>query len=223
MTKGYHRFTAEELAWIEANSTPPRKALAAEFACRFDRGEVTNDQIHSLCKRKGWLTGRTGQFRVGERRSDHPARKGVCAPGCEKGWFKKGHRNGTAQKRHQPIGAERITRDGYVSRKVNDDMPLHKRWLCVHIINWVAVNGPVPEGHRLKSLDGDKRNCIAENWIAIPMLMAPLLNGKHGRDYDTAPAEVKPTIMAVARLHDRINKVRGGTGRAESPAISAIR
>jgi hypothetical protein len=32
--------------------------------------------------------------------------------------------------------------------------------------------------------------------------MLPRLNGKgsRGRDYDTAPAELKPTIMAVAKL-----------------------
>lgn len=217
MTRPYRKFRTDELAFIEANSTLPRKELAAKFAARFGRADVTAEQIHSLCKRKGWLTGRTGQFRAGERRPDHPARKGVSAPGCEKGWFKKGHRNATAQSRHQPIGAERITPDGYLSRKINDDLPLHRRWKSVHVINWEEMHGAVPKGHRLKCVDGNKANCAAENWIAIPFSMAPLLNR---RDYDTAPDEVKPTILATAQLHDRINKVKCGTGRAESSAVS---
>ena len=73
--------------------------------------------------------------------------------------------------------------------------PVHKhRWL------WEQANGPVPKGHRLKCLDGDKTNCDPSNWEAIPMALAPRLDGRFGRGYETAPAELKPAIMATARI-----------------------
>ena len=53
-----------------------------------------------------------------------------------------------------------------------------------------AADGPVPDGHRLKCLDGDKTNCDPSNWEAVPMALAPRLNGRFGRGYDTAPAEL---------------------------------
>jgi hypothetical protein len=143
--------------------------------------------------------GRTGQFAPGNV-SHNKGRKGSCAPGCEKGWFKQGVRGGIAAKLYKPIGTERVTIDGYVEHKVNDDLPLKNRWAAVHRINWQAAHGPIPAGHRLKCLDGDKSNTTPDNWACIPIAMGPRLNGKHGRGYDTAPAELKPTIMVTTRL-----------------------
>lgn len=154
--------------------------------------------FNALCKRKGWMTGRTGCFVPGQV-SHNKGKKGICPPGCEKGWFKKGVRQGVATKLYQPIGTERIM-DGYLERKINDDMPLQARWKAVHYLNWEAVHGPVPDGWCLKNLDGNRLNVEASNWEAIPRGMLPRLNGRYGRDYDMAPDELKPTIMAIAKL-----------------------
>jgi hypothetical protein len=40
----------------------------------------------------------------------------------------------------------------------------------------------------------------------IPVGMLPRLNNQWGREYDKAPAELKPTIMAVAKLEHRIRE-----------------
>lgn len=35
------------------------------------------------------------------------------------------------------------------------------------------------------------------------------LNGRFGRDYDTAPSELKPTILAIAKLEHKARELRG--------------
>ncbi len=192
-------YSAEELAWIEDNKHLPRRDLHADFRERFDRQDVSQTNLTALCKRKGWLTGRTGQFVKGQEPANK-GKKGFCAPGSEKGWFRKGERRGVATKLYKPIGTERISKDGYIERKIHDGMPLQSRWRAVHLIRWEEQNGPLPAGYALKCLNGDKADTDPANWQAIPRALLPRLNGRFGRGYDTAPAELKPTIMATAKL-----------------------
>lgn len=201
-------YTEAELSWIKACSDLPRPEAHALFVQVFGRQDVSLSNFNALCKRKGWMTGRTGQFVKGERRADNPSRKGHAPPGCEKGWFKPGVRRGVATKLYQPIGTERMSKCGYRERKVNDDLPLQRRWRAVHLVEWEAVNGPLPEGHCLKCLDGDRLNTDPKNWEAVPRALLPRLNGRFGRDYDQAPAELKPTILAVAKLEHKVREAR---------------
>lgn len=100
-----------------------------------------------------------------------PANKGV------KGWqaggrsletqFKKGYRGGKALEKYQPIGAERLTKDGYLQRKVNDDMPLQARWQMVHHLVWRAAGRDLPPGYCLVFINGDKTDIRLENLQAI--------------------------------------------------------
>jgi len=77
--------------------------------------------------------------------------------------FKPGNRTGKAARLYQPIGTERITKEGYLQRKVNDDMPLQRRWKMVHRIVWEEHNGPVPDGHVVTFINGDKLDVRIEN------------------------------------------------------------
>lgn len=192
-------WTAEELAWIEARKHLPRALLHLGFQITFDRYEVSRQAITALCKRKGWLTGRDGRFEKGAV-PVNKGRKGYIAPGCEKGWFRKG-RDPKLARNYQPIGTERVSKDGYIERKIHDGLPLQSRWRAVHLVRWEEVNGPLPDGHALKCLDGDKSNTDPDNWTAIPRGMLPRLNGRwNGLRYDDAPAELRPVILAAARL-----------------------
>lgn len=203
-------YSDEELEWIEAHSKDPRPQMLAAFCALFGRDDVSLTNINSLCKRKGWLTGRTGQFVPGQV-SHNAGKKGWSPPGSEKGWFKKGNRTGTAQKNYKPIGTERLSKDGYLERKIHDGMPLQSRWRAVHLVEWEAIHGPVPEGMALKCLDGDRSNTDPTNWEAIPRAMLPRLNGnKCSRAYDTAPAELKPAIMAVTKLEHALREAKKG-------------
>jgi hypothetical protein len=42
----------------------------------------------------------------------------------------------------------------------------------------------------------------------VPRALLPRLNGRFGRGYDEAPEELKPTIMAVAKLEHSVRERR---------------
>ncbi|MGD9862561.1 MAG: HNH endonuclease [Pseudodonghicola sp.] len=213
MKGSWIQYSAEELAWIEARKHLPRRQLHADFCLRWGRDDVSMDNLKGLCTRKGWGTGRTGCFEPGQI-PPNKGHKGYCAPGSEKGWFKKGARHGKARALYKPIGTERLSKDGYLERKVHDEMPLQSRWRAVHLIRWEEVNGPLPERHCLKCIDGDKTNTDPDNWACIPRALLPKLNARwSGVAYDDAPAELKPTILAAARLHHAARELRKETSK----------
>lgn len=200
-------YTAEELAWIEAHHTLPRRELAIQFIARFARPDISQANLTSLCKRKGWLTGRTGQYVKGQE----PPNKGQKMPYNENSArtrFKKGNRTGRANHVWKPIGTERLSKEGYREIKMHDGMPLQSRWRGLHLVNWEAQNGPIPEGHCLKCLDGDKTNCDPVNWKLIPRAMLPRLSGRWTLGYDEASPELKPTVMAVAELDHKARAMK---------------
>ena len=208
-------YSADERAWLHANRMLVISDYHRAFCAAFGRDDVSASHLHSLRKREGWLTGRTGRFEKGME-THNKGRK--CAPG-EGGrhpnavatHFRKGQRQGVAVKLYKPIGFERVTHEGYVERKVNDDLPFKSRWRLVHLIRWEEVNGPLPKGMALKSLDGDKANTAPSNWEAVPRALLPRLNGGRFKTtiaFDDAPAELKPTILAVAKLEHMARTAR---------------
>lgn len=215
MPKGkFIPYSAEEMAWLEANRALSISQYHAAFVAAFARDDIEARHLHALRKRKGWKTGRTGYFEAGQEAHNKGRR---CAPGeggrhpnAARNYFKTGHRGGRAAQVYQPVGAERVM-DGYLQRKVNDDMPFHRRWRAVQLINWEAVNGPVPKGYVLKCLDGDRMNVAPANWEAVPRGLLPRLNGgRHKRRmaFDEAAPELKPTLMAIAKVEQAAHEVR---------------
>ena len=209
-------YSAEELEFIRSVSTWRRDQAHAAFCQGFRRDDVTLQSFHALCKRKGWFTGRTGRIEAGSvphnRGKKCEPGRGGNHPNARRTQFTKGERRGVAIKLYKPIGTERIAKDGYLERKVHDGMPLQSRWRAVHLINWEVVNGPLPKGHALKCLDGNRLNTAAENWECVPRALLPRLAGgnryRRTLAFDDAPAELKPTIMAVAKLEHRARKAR---------------
>lgn len=208
------KYSAEEMAWLEANRTLPISDYHAAFCAKFGR-DVSAGNLHALRKRKGWRTGRTGCFAKGQE----PFNKGKpCAPGtggrhpnARKTQFKKGNRTGQANLNYQPIGTERLNEDGYLERKIHDGMPLQSRWRLVHLVEWEAINGPIPEGQCLKSIDGDRSNTDPSNWQMIPRALLPRLNGgrfKKHLAYDEAVPEVRPALLTIAKIEHRARELR---------------
>lgn len=209
-------YSAAELAWLQANRLMIISDYHRAFIAEFGRLDVEATHLHALRKRKGWSTGRTGCFSRGAA----PHNKGVpCPPGkggrhpnAVKTQFPKGGRTGKAALNYKPIGTERISVDGYRERKVHDGMPMQSRWQLVHKLNWEAINGPVPAGMALKCI-GDRLNTEPSNWQLVSRSLLPRLNGgRHKRRiaYDAAPADLKPTLMAVAKLEQGLHDVRKG-------------
>jgi hypothetical protein len=202
-TKGRSKYSKTELAFLRRRQTMPRRELHAAFSERFGR-DISLEAFKALFDRLGLRTGRTGQFAKGVV----PANKGKKMPfnaNSARTQFKKGGRTGKALEKYKPIGSERLSKDGYLERKIRDGLPMQSRWRAVHLVNWEKLHGPVPAGHALKCLDGNKLNAKPSNWLLVPRAMLPRLNNRWGRDYDGAPAELKPTIMAIAKLEHRLS------------------
>ncbi len=200
-------YSPKQLAWIERHCTTPRREAHARFCEKFNRSDVSLDHFKALCLRKGWVTGRTGTFPKGHV-PDNRGKKMPFNANTARTQFKKGIRQGIAVELYKPIGTERVTRDGYIERKIHDGLPLQRRWRAVHLINWEAVNGPLPKGHCLKCLNGDRSNTDPSNWTLISRSLQPFLNGHRGPNYDQSAPEVKPAILTLAKLKQaRFSKV----------------
>lgn len=205
-------FTPPQIAWAKAHCTMEAAAYVAAFDKKF-RTRI-GAKLISLRKRRRWKTGRTGRFVKGQA----PPNKGKrCPPGvggrhpnAQRTQFKKGSRSGRAVALYQPIGAERLSKEGYRERKIHDGLPMQSRWRAVHLIDWEAKHGPMPAGYCLKCLDGDKANTDPKNWELISRALLPLLNGRHGIAYNDAPAELKPTVLAAARVKSVLHQKRKG-------------
>lgn len=184
---------------------------AAEVAERIGRAVTSvwsRAQALGLHKSESFLespkAGRLDGIRGTETRfkkGSTPSNKGLRRPGFAPGrmsetQFKKGEPTNW-----HPIGSLRVI-SGYEWTKVSDerDVVWTTNWRQTHILRWEQANGPILDGHRLKCLDGNTLNTDPSNWDCVPMGVLPRLNGRFGRGYEKAPAELKPTIMALAKL-----------------------
>ena len=114
-----------------------------------------------VARRLNGVTGSATRFVAGQRPWNY-GMKGLTIGGKEH-WFAKGVRQGKASELYQPIGAERLSKDGYLQRKINDDLPAQRRWRGVHQILWEAEHGQVPPGHAVVFRDGDKTHITLDN------------------------------------------------------------
>lgn len=140
---------------------------------------------------------------------------------CASGWFKKGVRQGVAVRLYKPIGTLRVTKDGYLSRKVNDGMPLQRRWKLEHVRLWEEANGPVPKGYAVKILNGQKQDVRLENLALISRADLMRANTVHN-----LPKPLAEVVQLRGALVRQINRREGKHGRGKQdrgPARGAVR
>lgn len=157
----------------------------------------TVGQIKGAIKRYRLNTGRTGRFEKGHV-PVNKGRKGYCAPGSEKGWYKEGH----VPPNRREIGEERVDRDGYVYVKIQDGCK-NKNWKMKHVLAWEEVNGPVPSGHAILFLDGDKNNCDISNLKLVSRTQLVRLNQNNLIKSDP---ELTKTGIIIADLITKTNE-----------------
>lgn len=137
--------------YLKARALGLRKSdafLASEASGRIRRG-----QTDPRCK--------AGQFRAGQ----DPWNKGLhYMPGGGNAHtrFQPG-RPPEYSHNYKPIGALRISHDGYLQRKTTDDRRLApmRRWECVHRLVWQAAHGPIPAGYIVVFRAGRKTTDLA--------------------------------------------------------------
>lgn len=121
--------------------------------------------------------------------------------------FKKGCMHGAAQHNYVPIGSERISKDGYLERKVNDDhLTPARRWVGVHRLVWEAANGPIPRGHVVCFRPGHKSAEAARITIDGLELVsrADLARRNHPRVRDPELGKLVQLKGAITRQVNRI-------------------
>lgn len=197
-------YSEAELSWIEVHCTLPRRDAHALFCDTFGRLDISLVNFTGLCKRKGWTTGRDGRLQPGSV-SWNKGKRMPFNPNSARTQFKKG------QLPHNTkyLGHERVSKDGYVEISIDKTNPhtgYERRYVLKHVWQWENLHGPVPEGMCLKCLDSNKLNTDPSNWEPIPRAMLPLLGARSALKYDRAELELKPTVMAIAKLKYRVRK-----------------
>lgn len=203
----------QELAWIEARKNLPRRELWELFCAYWQRGDVQFGAFKNLCKRQGWMTGRTGCFAKGQE----PPNKGKAMPPDVKArCIGTAFKPGNLPHNYRGPGSEfTCPKDGYVYVIIADDKArtqTRTRRVLKHKHLWEQANGPLPQGQALKCLSDDRTDCRPANWQPVPRAILPRLAGgnRYSRaiPFDGAPAELKPAIMAVARLEHAAREAR---------------
>lgn len=133
---------------------------------------------------KPWNTGKKG-WQAGGRARDTQ--------------FKKGDKPSNTWR---PIGAERVSKDGLLQRKVADTGDKKTDWRPVHVLIWEAENGPVPEGHIVVFKDRDQRNFSPDNLEAITRA-----ENMRRNSIDRYPPEYRQGAITLGWFKRRINKV----------------
>lgn len=124
--------------------------------------------------------------------------------------FKKGEMRGAAQHNYVPIGTLRISKDGYLERKVTDNPELvpARRWVAVHRLVWQAERGPIPAGHivafkpgmktaKLEEITTERLECISRGENA---------QRNHPRARSPELAKLVQLKGAITRQVNRINR-----------------
>lgn len=188
-------FTPDQVEFIKAKyKRMSRGELAAAFNAAF-KTKTTAAQIVTFTKNHGISSGRTGQFKPGQK----PWNTGthyVAGGRSAETRFKPGQK----PKTWVPIGTEVRDRDGYLKRKIKDDAePGMSRlnWKFVHVLMWEGEHGPVPGGHAVLFRNGDKTDIRLENLVLVTRQELLWLN-RNGLAH--LPAEIHPAALSLAKL-----------------------
>lgn len=123
--------------------------LASPLACRLRRGDKV---------------GAATRFKPGQAAHN----KGLRRPGWGPGRMKSTQfAKGQMPHNWHPVGYERLTKEGYLQRKVADTGSTVDDYVEVHRLLWEEHKGPIPPGLVLVFKDRDKTNIVLENLECI--------------------------------------------------------
>jgi hypothetical protein len=134
--------------------------------------------------------------------------KGISGthPNCRRTQFQPGHKGGKAVLIEQPLGAERITKDGILQRKINNDLPFQRRWRSVHSLVWEVVHGPIPDGYKVIFRPG-QHTSIAEQITVDKLELVTHAELMRRNSYHTRyPKDLGLLIQMKGQLTRKINK-----------------
>lgn len=128
-------------------------------------------------------------------------------PNTQANWFRTGELAGRAKQRVQPLGAYRITTEGYLERKVSEESgPAHLRWKGVHRMVWEAANGPVPAGQVVVFKAGRQSTELAQITLDALELVTRSELMRRNSFHTRYPKSVARLVHLRAALTRQINR-----------------
>ncbi|MBQ8358629.1 MAG: HNH endonuclease [Oscillospiraceae bacterium] len=121
---------------------------------------------------------------------------------------KHGLKSGVAS-RYVPIGTLIFRKGEWYYEKVADGPDPNKNWKSKHIMVWEEAHGPVPEGHMVIFLDGDRRHYQLENLALCPYDVGLEMNHKNLR-FDNAQLTETGMLIAKVNLQARRRQKKRG-------------
>lgn len=195
------RWTPERTAWFRAFVPGHTESeISAEhervFGAPLSKGQIGNAKT-KLGVRSGTHGGRFQKGCDGGFKSEEHRRKFMEAGRATR--FKKGQLNGIAAQREQPVGSERVNKDGYVEVKVAEGLQSSptSNFRPKHHVVYEQAYGSIPRGCNVVFADGDKRNFDPSNLVVVPRGLWATISRKHIAYWD---AESLGTAMNIARL-----------------------
>lgn len=198
------RYTPEMRTFIAENVKGRHYAeLADMFNERFGT-EVTASQMDAYAGNHRMRNGLDCRLKPGNV-PYNKGQKGIHAPGCEKGWFKKGG----VPHNHLPVGSEVIRTDGYLQVKIAEP----NKWKLKHLLVWEEANGPKPKGAILLFKDGNRLNVTLENLALITRSELATLNRW---DLLKKDAELTEVAINIAKLKHATAQAKKSRKRGKS-------
>lgn len=91
-------------------------------------------------------------------------------------------------------GHERISKDGYIEVRIKKGT-----YRLKHLHSWEQLNGALPDGHCLRCIDGDIKNCEPSNWELITRAENMKLNSIW-----QWPEELQQSIRLVNKINNHL-------------------
>lgn len=191
-----HKYTVEEREFMERyvpghSYREIQNAFTEKFGWKISLG-----QVNSYIGNHHLNTRRTGRFQKGQE-PFNKGKKGVCAAGCEKTWFRKG----AIPKNYRPVGSERVNVGGYIEVKVADP----NKWKLKHRVIWESANGKIPKDCIIIFKDNDKTNMVIDNLLLIKRSIHAVLNCNNLCQFR---GEFKETAIKIAELKEASAKAK---------------
>lgn len=191
-------WTPKHLAWLRRTFRQiPERDLEAAMARAFPECGFSAAQITAALSNYCIRSGRDGRFKPGST----PWNKGlsgfIAGGRSAETQFQPGHQRAV----RRAIGAERISKDGYLEIKVAEPNPYTggpTRFRLKHRVVWETAHGlPVPAQHVIVFRDGDRRNFAINNLVCIPRAALARLNQDGHGDLT---GDLRGAAIALAEL-----------------------
>ncbi len=188
-----NKFSKAEAAFIKRYWNIGDAELTRRVNEKFG-GTRTVSSVKGYRTKNGWTKPGRGRFKPGHK-SWNDGTKGVCKPNS--GSFIKGSMHN--RQALEPIGTVRTRQTGEIFIKI--DQP--NVWRHRPRIAWQIVNGPIPPGHCVRTVDGDSNNVHPDNLLLVTQAENMELNRL---DYYNTPDELKRTKLLIARIRGKKNQ-----------------